>query len=84
MADRSPACKEAHSDPPRAESAAPPAGTARGKAAGAPGVVTGGCPRGWPRPAGRHGAAALGPHPALLRAGQHRGGGGGAEVFTLR
>lgn len=69
MANRSPACQEAHSDPPRAEGTAPPKGTARGKATGTRRGGTGGrpvgCPGGapcWPRGAGRHGAAVPGPH----------------------
>lgn len=92
MANGSPAGEEAHSDPPRAESSAPPAGTARGQAAGTPRGGGGGRPRGctdgapgWPRGAGRHGAAVPGPGPApgpapgpgpapLLRAGRHREG----------
>lgn len=69
MANRSPACQEAHSDPPRAEGTAPPKGTARGKAAwtrrggtrGRPVGCPGGAPC-WPRGAGRHGAAVPGPH----------------------
>ena len=60
MANRSPACQEAHSDPPRAEGTAPPKGTARGKAAwtrrggtrGRPVGCPGGAPC-WPRGAGR-------------------------------
>lgn len=92
MANGSPAGEEAHSDLPRAESSAPPAGTARGQAAGTPRGGGGGRPRGctdgapgWPRGAGRHGAAVPGPAPGpapgpgpgpgpLLRAGRHREG----------